>query len=228
MGGKNPLGPEDLARVYDQRFSGKDLYRARVWEILVRDFFQPRIGLEKSVLDLGCGFGEFINAVSAGEKFAMDANPESRARLSPEVRFFQQDVSRPWPLPPGSLDAVFTSNFFEHLPDKESLLDTLKNAAACLKPGGQILCLGPNYRYVGGAYWDFIDHSLALTERSLAEALEIAGFEVLESLARFLPYTMSQGREQPLALVRLYLRLRPAWRLFGKQFLVTARKPGRN
>lgn len=220
-----PLGPEELARTYDKRFAGREDYRRKVWEVLVRDFFQPRIGEGKAVLDLGCGFGEFINAVRAAEKFAVDANPDTRERLAPDVRLISRDSAQPWPLPPESLDVVFTSNFLEHLPDKQSLLATLMNAAACLRPGGTIFCLGPNYRYVGGAYWDFFDHSLAITHHSMAEALRLAGFSITETVARFLPYTMSQGRPAPLFLAALYLRLRPAWRFFGKQFLVIAKKP---
>jgi hypothetical protein len=36
---------------------------------------------------------------------------------------------------------------------------------------------------------------------------------------------MARERNPPLWTVKLYLKLRPAWRLFGKQFLVIAVKP---
>jgi hypothetical protein len=36
---------------------------------------------------------------------------------------------------------------------------------------------------------------------------------------------MSQGPHYPLVLLRLYLRLRIAWRILGRQFLLIARKP---
>src|SRR5207247_9004253 len=39
------------------------------------------------------------------------------------------------------------------------------------------------------AYWDFIDHHVALTERSLTEAASAAGFDVEHLVPRFLPYT---------------------------------------
>jgi SAM-dependent methyltransferase len=68
------------------------------------------------VLDLGCGYGEFINNVPAQRKFAMDLNPESRKHLGRDIEFFEQDCSAPWPLADDSLETVFTSNFFEHLP----------------------------------------------------------------------------------------------------------------
>jgi hypothetical protein len=80
-------------------------------------------------------------------------------------------------------------------------------------------------RAIPGAYWDFWDHYLPLTERSLAEGLELAGFTIAEARARFLPYTMARDRNPPLWTVSLYLRLPPLWRLFGRQFLVVGVRP---
>jgi hypothetical protein len=84
--------------------------------------------------------------------------------------------------------------------------------------------MGPNIRYVGGAYWDFWDHHIPLTERSLSELLETNGFKVERAVSRFLPYTMANQREMPLAVIKLYLRLRFAWRFRGGQFLVVGRR----
>ncbi len=52
----------------------------------------------------------------------------------------------------------------------------------------------------------------------------MTGYTVEEAIARFLPYTMSQGLRPPVWSVALYLKARFAWRLFGRQFLVIARK----
>jgi hypothetical protein len=73
---------------------------------------------------------------------------------------------------------------------------------------------------VGPAYWDFIDHRVALTERSLAEAVHIAGMRPVLSIQRFLPYTTVGRLPTSPRLARLYLALRPAWRLLGKQLLM--------
>jgi predicted SAM-dependent methyltransferase len=76
-----------------------------------------------------------------------------------------------------SLDVVFTSNFLEHLPDKVHVERTLAQAWRCLKDDGFIICLGPNIKYVPGAYWDFWDHFIPLTELSLSEVLKMKGSE---------------------------------------------------
>ena len=92
-----------------------------------------------------------------------------------------------------------------------------------LKPDGRLIVLQPNIRYVGAAYWDFIDHRVALTERSLVEAAQAAGFEVETLIPRFLPYTTKSRLPQSPWLVRAYLRVPLAWRLMGKQTLLVAR-----
>jgi SAM-dependent methyltransferase len=213
-----------LERAYDLRFAGSDAYRNRVWEVLCEVFFSRLVPSNSTLLDLGSGWGEFVNHIAAAKKYAMDLNPAGAARMSADVRFLHQDCTREWPIESGSLDVVFTSNFLEHLPDKPAVDSTIAEAARCLKEGGRIICLGPNIRYVHSAYWDFWDHQIPLTDASCSELLRLHGFEVDRCLPRFLPYTMSTGRRPSLSLVRLYLHLPVVWPLFGGQFLVVGRK----
>lgn len=216
---------EELARIYANRFAATSAYRRRVWQVLVPEFFQQFVSEAGTVLDLGCGYGEFVNTVRAKRKLGMDLNPDSRGRLNPEVTFLQQDCSRTWSVNPDELDLVFSSNFFEHLPDKQTLGLTLDEAFRCLKRGGRLVAMGPNVKYVGGRYWDFWDHHLPLTETSLAEGLTIRGFEIERCDGRFLPYTIVGGPEYPIWMLAVYLKLKFLWRLRGEQFLVVARKP---
>ncbi len=213
-----------LRKIYARRFDAQREYRNRVWKVLVTDFFQQFVKPEDAILDLGCGYGQFINHIHAARKYAMDLNPQSRETLASGITFFERDCSEPWPLSSHTLDVVFSSNFFEHLPSKPTLEKTIQEAARCLKQGGHIIAMGPNIRHVGGAYWDFWDHHIPLTELSLSEMLETGGFEVESSISQFLPYTMVNQREIPTALIKLYLRARFIWRFSGGQFLVVGRK----
>mgnify|MGYP002633613228 CR=1 FL=1 len=219
--------PEELMTLYRARFGLAAADRTRVWRVLTADFFQPMIPPSSAVLDLGCGWGEFINNIHAARRLGMDLNPDSREHLDATVEFLAQDCSTAWPLPDASLDVVFTSNFLEHLPHKGAVSATVREALRCLRPGGQLICLGPNIRYLPGAYWDFYDHHIPLSERSLGECLEAEGFRIERSLDRFLPFTMSGKPASPDWVIRLYLRLWPVWPLFGRQFLVVARSPTR-
>jgi SAM-dependent methyltransferase len=214
-----------LSERYDRRFRAAQEYRDAVWAVLLRARIEEWMGPVEDVLDLGCGWGEFTRNVSATRKYAMDLNPDSARYVGDDAQFLHQDCAAPWALDDDSLDVVFSSNFIEHLPDKAAIEATVAQARRCLRPGGKIIFMGPDIRFVGGAYWDFWDHHIPITEKSLRELLELNGFEVTRSIPRFLPYTMSDGRQPPLFLVRLYLMLPFLWPFLGKQFLVMASSP---
>jgi SAM-dependent methyltransferase len=217
--------PQELSKIYHRRFVRTANYRNRVWQVLTAKFFSRWVRPDHHVLDLGCGYGEFINNVTTEKKYAMDLNPDAPSHLAANVQFIHQDCSTHWPLPDNSLDIVFTSNFFEHLPDKESLNKTLREALRCLKAGGRLIALGPNIKYLHGEYWDFYDHHIYLTEASLGEVLEVEGFHLELVCPKFLPFTMVSAPEYPMFFVGLYIALPLLWKLKGRQFLVVATKP---
>ncbi len=216
--------PQELSRIYSKRFNDQCTYRMAVWREIINLWLGKIIRPETTVLDLGTGYGEFINQIKVHKRLAMDLNPDTQKHLDPLVEFHAQSCTDTWKIPDDSLDIIFTSNLFEHLPDKGSLKKTLTHAYKALKPGGVVMALGPNIKYLPGSYWDFWDHKLPLTELSLAELGKLCGFKVIQALPRTLPYSMSQGFTPPLAALKIYLRLSFLWPLFGKQFFVVLRK----
>ncbi|HVR85250.1 MAG TPA: class I SAM-dependent methyltransferase [Planctomycetota bacterium] len=219
-------GPDGLKRLYRHRFDEASREaKQRLWKILVESFFQKYLKPDASVLDLGCGFGEFLNHARCARRVGVDLNPEATRYLAKGVEFLPGDVCQPTPLPDASIDLVFSSNLMEHLPSKESAEQMLLEARRVLKPGGQVVLMGPNLRFLPGEYWDFWDHRLPITDRSLAEVLGSLDFSVVERHARFLPYTTRSALPQAGWLVRLYLHLPLAWGFFGRQFLLRAIKP---
>lgn len=209
---------------YHLRFSPYENYRNSVWAVLASDFFQSYIPIDSHVLDIGAGWGEFINNIDAGQKYAMDINPDGKVRIHSDVTFFHQDCTKQWPVKDESLDVIFTSNFLEHMLSKQMLEQTMTEAVRCLKKRGKIICMGPNIKHIPGGYWDFWDHHVALTEKSIAELLQIKGLRIDKCIDRFLPYSMSQGWTPPMIFVKIYLKIPLLWKLFGKQFLVIASK----
>lgn len=216
----------ELTQLYDDRFTAAELEgKQRLWEALCRGFFDRYVDPDDTVLDLAAGSCEFTNACRARRKIAVDLNPETaRYAHDSEVVIAPSD-SMPQ-VKSGSVDVVFTSNFFEHLPDKRALMRTLAECHRVLRPSGRLLVLMPNLRYAGARYWDYFDHHLPLTHVSLAEGLRLAGFTPEEIIPRFLPYTV---KDSPIPIragvVRTYLRLRPVWRILGQQMFIAARKP---
>lgn len=219
-------GSDGLQRLYRHRFDEASREaKQRLWKVLVESFFQKYVRAADAVLDLGCGFGEFLNHVRCARRIGVDLNPEATQVLAPGIEFHPGDVCTLPKIPDASIDLVFSSNLMEHLPSKEAAEKMLQEARRVLKPGGQLLLMGPNLRFLPGEYWDFWDHKLPITDRSLAEVLGSLDFQIAELHARFLPYTTRSALPQAGWLVRLYLHLPFAWGLFGRQFLVRAIKP---
>ncbi|MEO8601863.1 MAG: class I SAM-dependent methyltransferase [bacterium] len=215
----------DARALYAQRFDAAERSaKARLWAVLCADFLQPWVRPEDAVLDLGAGFCEFINHIACAAKYALDADPQVREAAAPDVVTRVGSVTDLSWLGDASLDVVFASNLFEHLPDSATLLETLRAIHRVLRPGGRLLILMPNIRFAYREYWDFLDHHLPLSDRSLVEALTITGFAPKVVRPRFLPYTTKVRLPQWPILVRLYLRFPPLHWLLGKQMFVAAER----
>jgi SAM-dependent methyltransferase len=214
----------ELQSLYRHRFDAATLpAKNRIWQVLCRDFFQRYVDPGRDcVLDVACGYGEFVNNIRARRKLAIDLNPDSPRFVAPDVEFHAVAADALAPIAAESVDVAFTSNFLEHLPDKATLVRVFAEIRRVLRPGGTFIVLGPNIRYLPGEYWDFFDHHLPLSHLSLVEGLRLGGFEPREVIDRFLPYTTQSSLPKGPGFVAAYLRLRPAWRFFGKQFLVVA------
>jgi SAM-dependent methyltransferase len=211
--------------IYSRRFAESEERRIEIWQVLARQYFSRWVKPGDTVLDLGAGYCEFINSIVAAHKYALDSNPATAKKASPDVTVLNLEASGPWSLPSESIDVVFSSNFFEHLPSKPDFARCLDEAHRVLRSSGLLIAVGPNIRYSYDAYWDYLDHHLALSDRSMVEAMEIAGFRTELVIPRFLPFTMSNRFPYRPFMVRLYLMFPLARRLWGKQFLVVARKP---
>jgi hypothetical protein len=215
----------ELNAIYGRRWTGENRAEMReLWKVLVEEFFQRFIDPQGTVLDIGAGYCEFINSVKAARRIAVDANPSLCDLAAPDVEpLVTSDLTLP-SIPDGSITNVFTSNFLEHLGSSDDVLALLRTVHNKLSDDGSVLILQPNFRLIGAAYFDFIDHHVVLTDKSLIEALDVTGFRVTHVVKRFLPYTSKSKLPRSPSLVRLYLRLRPLWWLFGKQTFVVAHK----
>jgi 2-polyprenyl-3-methyl-5-hydroxy-6-metoxy-1,4-benzoquinol methylase len=219
--------PETLKEIYTRRFTEKDAAdKDLIWRE-VGAYLQRHIPIPTGgqVLDIACDRGDFIRNISAHGRWATDLRDVSQ-HLPGDVHFVQANgIDLDKSLPNSHFDVVFMSNYLEHLPTSEHVIAQLSVARQLVKPGGKVAVLQPNIRLIGGSYWDFIDHQVGLTDRSLVEAGELAGLSTHRVIRRFLPFTTKSRIPRNPLLVRWYLRFPIVWTVMGKQSLYIGMRP---
>jgi SAM-dependent methyltransferase len=208
------------AAAYHRTRFTPDARRTVLWDALWRFHFSKQIAPDQCVLDLGCGYGEFINTVVARRRIALDVWPEFTRSLAAGVEAFVGSATDLGFLADASVDFAFASNLFEHLShdDFRAVLDQLRSK---LRPGGTLNILQPNYRFAYSEYFDDYTHVTIYSHVSLCDFLTANGYDVFELHPRFMPLTIKSGLPVSSHLIRLYLAspIKP----FGKQMLVRAR-----
>jgi len=207
------------AGYHDSRLA-HDPRRNTVWKSLWRYYFSKRIRPDACVLDLGCGYGDFINNVVARRRIALDAWPDFPRHLAPGIEAIVGRLDRLDQIEDGSVDFAFASNLFEHVTQAEfaGVLDALR---AKLSTDGSLTILQPNYRYAYREYFDDYTHIQVYSHISLTDFLAAHGYEVTEVKPRFLPLTVKSRLPTWPVLIGLYLAL--PFKPMGKQMLVRAR-----
>src|SRR3954452_23388311 len=175
-------------RLYSFRFRDIDQEgRQAVWSEIA-PHLHGLMGGPQKVLDPAAGRGEFIGAVPAKETWAVDQVSYKEAAYKPDTKVIVAPIMEA-ELPGGHFDGVYISNFLEHLYDQEAIASFLEKMHGAMEQGGRIAIMGPNYRYCSDEYWDCADHYVALTHVAIEEHLYAAGFDPVQVVPRYLPYS---------------------------------------
>ena len=141
----------------------------------------------KSVIDLGCGTGEFSWLAcdqGAREVVGVNLSEEEINFAHPHVpaEFVHQDILTYLSgRPDESVDRIYALNILEHL-TKDDLVAVLEQSQRCLRGGGQLIAMVPNATSPFGTmtrYWD-ITHLLAFTPSSMRQLQKLCGFRSIE------------------------------------------------
>ena len=82
-----------LQTLYEHRFENSSLHRRdQIWKVLCSHFFQKYVNQQEILLELACGYGEFIRNINAPKKIAFDLNPKSKQFLNAAVDFYNCSV----------------------------------------------------------------------------------------------------------------------------------------
>jgi SAM-dependent methyltransferase len=191
-----------------------------VWQSLWRHRFCAMIRPQDCVLDLGAGYGSFINAVVARRRIAVDAWPGLPAHLAPGIEYRVGDVTDLAFIEDGAVDFAFASNLFEHL-TRDAFAAVLAALRHKLSHGGTLTIVQPNYRYAYREYFDDFDHRSIYSHVSMRDFLVANGYDVFLVEPRFMPLSVTGRLPVSPFLIRLWLAspIKP----IGKQMLVRAR-----
>lgn len=206
-------------RYFETRFAA-DPRREILWRTLVRHYFQAQIPSDGCVLELGAGYGNFINNVRARRRIAQDQWPGFTNHLQQGVESHVGPIEELSFLDDDSIDYVFASNLFEHI-TQEEFASVLRQLRRKLKRTGILTLLQPNYRYAFREYFDDYTHKTVYSHLSICDFLQANSYEVTAVKPRFLPLTLKSRLRVSPSLIRLYL-LSP-FKPLGKQMLVQAR-----
>lgn len=202
-----------------------DLRRKRLWNELINRYFMPLIGKDRTVVELGAGWCDFINSVKASRKVAVDIWPGVVENAAADVEVHISSAISLGFLQSKSVDVVFASNLVEHLLQSEFKL-MLSEVRRILNSDGRVILLQPNYRLCSKRYFDDYSHVSIWTDVSIADFLRADDWEVLRVMPRFLPLTIKSRLPVIPLLIRIYL-LSPIKPMAG-QMLVVARKKTNN
>jgi SAM-dependent methyltransferase len=197
-----------------------DARRDVLWQALWRYYFSRMVPADWCVLDLGCGYGNFINNVLARRRIAIDSWREFPRFVSPGVETIVGDVTELDFLADGSVDFAFASNLIEHITQAD-FARVLASLQRKLSPRGTITVVQPNYRYAYREYFDDYTHITVYSHVGLTDFLTANGYEVLRVIPRFMPLTVKSRMPVWPWLIAGYLAL--PIKPFGKQMLIHAR-----
>lgn len=204
---------------YHQTRFTADPRRRVLWQTLVKYIFQKQIPPDATVLELGAGYGDFINCVQARRRLAVDCWAGMTAHLEPGVEGLVTCVTQLAGVADNSVDYVLASNCFEHI-SQTKLVDCLAQLQRKMKRGATLTIIQPNYKYAFREYFDDYTHVSIYTDRSLGDLLTANGFQITRCEPRFLPLTIQGGAPVHPLLIRLYLA--SPFKPFGKQMLISA------
>ncbi|MFI5197943.1 MAG: class I SAM-dependent methyltransferase [Thermoanaerobaculia bacterium] len=160
-------------------------------------------GAPGPVADLGCGRGEFLEALAAEGVAAIgcDANPVMAARAKQKKLAVDQADLFTWLArrADGSLGGVTAFQVVEHLPPA-SLFDLVELAIRKLAPSGRVLfeTINPESVYAMRWFWMDLTHVRPVPAPSLAQLLSASGFRDVAVDFRF-PVPESEGLPPGLA-----------------------------
>ncbi len=198
-----------------------DPKRDEVWKAIAEDIMNRFSVNKKCIVDLGCGYGEFIRNVRAAKRIGIDIHPDMANFMDEGIEFHNRHVLDMDFLEDNSVDMFFASNLIEHL-NKDDARKLFATIFEKLANHGRFIVLQPNFRLCYKNYFDDYTHESIYTDESLCDFLQSCNYSIVFRKAGYLPFSMKSRLPRSYWMTKLFLKLKSP--LLGKQMLVVAKK----
>ena len=162
-----------LATIYDEKKKPITEYPNKLINYLIK-----RLKIEKNqkILELGCGRGEFLNEfVNYGlDGYGVDLSDYCK-KFFPNLKFKKTDLANErLPFDDNFFDIIYSKSIIEHFYYPEKVF---QEAYRVLKPGGIIITLTPEWKYIYKSFYDDFTHRVPFTKISLKDIHEMNNFK---------------------------------------------------
>ena len=221
-----------LETIYNENTAPFSDYPKKLISYLFNRF---KMSKNQKILELGCGRGEFLNEfVKCGlEVHGVDISDYSQKFFS-ELNFKKVDMeNEKLPYQDNYFDFIYSKSFIEHFYYPEKIF---KEAYRVLKPGGMIITLTPEWKYIYKSFYEDFTHRVPFTKVSLKDIHSMNNFNSInvESFIQ-LPILFEKNFISKIYLIlstltRIlvpdYFRMRNKWIRFSKEIMLlsSARK----
>ena len=189
--------------VYDN-YKKSTYPRRLVWKLIwdyMRDARRCNVPPRASILDVGCGTGEYL---AIFDTFGFEAYG-----IDSEVDLNKDKI----PYRDNRFSYVFTKSTIEHVYNTDHFLSEIRRV---LKPGGKVIILLPSWEYNYKVFYDDYTHVKPFHRKGLQDAMKINGFkDVSVTYFYHLPWLWKPGTttiKKYVLPVVWFLRLFPKWK----------------
>ena len=211
-----------LEVVYDEKTRPLTGYPNLLTKYLFKRF---KLREGQSILDIGCGRGEFTNGfINCGLKaYAVD-QLDTCKKYFPKVFLKTSDIENDGiPYPDSNFDIIYSKSVIEHFYDPSKLI---KEIYRLLKPGGLVITLCPAWEYNYRIYYEDYTHRTPFMYQSLKDIQIINGFiDVRVEFFRQLPILWGKKWLIPFSqltnlLAPNFLKKKSKWVKWSKEIML--------
>lgn len=162
-----------LSTIYDEKKIPITEYPNKLINYLIK---RLKIKKNQKILELGCGRGEFLNEfISYGlDGYGVDLSDYCK-NFFPKIKFKKTDLANEkLPFDDNYFDIIYSKSIIEHFYYPETVF---QEAHRVLKPGGIIITLTPEWKYIYKSFYDDFTHRVPFTKISLKDIHEMNNFK---------------------------------------------------